>query len=86
MLNANYFINFKSNQVSSIPNKNNESNDYLLFSSCEGYFTAKGVFDEDGNFLYFCGWVAGEIKFFSPEDYDLWILLPSSSTLQVSNL
>ncbi|EPP0722429.1 hypothetical protein AAGK81_09430 [Klebsiella pneumoniae] len=86
MSNANNFFTFQFNQTTSIPDKNEESNDYLLVNNCEGYSLVKGVFDQEGAFLYFCGWIAGEMKFFSPEDYDFWSLLPASTTLQVSNL
>lgn len=86
MSNTEGFFSLQFKQAISIPDKNEESNDYLLVSSCEGYSLAKGVFDQEGAFLYFCGWIAGEMKFYSPEDYDFWSILPTSATLKVNSL
>lgn len=71
-----YELNFKTKN--STPVFNNQSNQFLIVNKCEGYILVQGVFSEQGAFLCFDGWVAGEIQSYYPKDYELWAKLPNS--------
>ncbi|AEF45825.1 hypothetical protein SerAS12_2705 [Serratia sp. AS12] len=57
------------------------SNDYVIINECEGYSLVKAVFDKDGEFTCFIGWVGGDTQTYSPQDYSVWALLPSSANV-----
>lgn len=78
-----YPIEFHSVAVK--PEPTPHSNDYLIINSCEGYSLVKGDFDPQGCFIHFWGWVAGEIQFYSPGDYDSWAILPNSLKIKAGS-
>lgn len=68
-------LKFQSKNIE--PQYNKSSLDFIIINECEGYSLVKAVFDEKSRFLYFVGWVAGELQTYYPSDYEVWAMLPN---------
>ncbi|CAK8739307.1 hypothetical protein SODG_002913 [Sodalis praecaptivus] len=60
-----YELKFQSKNIE--PQYNMISCDFIIINKCEGYSLVKAVFDETNQFLYFVGWVAGELQPYYPK-------------------
>ncbi|MEN3257511.1 hypothetical protein AAH678_01555 [Sodalis endosymbiont of Spalangia cameroni] len=69
-------IKFQSKNIE--PQYDKSPLDFIIINKCEGYSLVKAVFDETNQFLYFVGWVAGELQPYYPSEYEVWAMLPNS--------